>query len=96
MSHHLPNQFLLCSETLEFFSVVATGVNLTPVFIHIACTAFILYFETKHMAKGRKERGAYSDLQFQVSWWVHEVADYTAFISSFNSFLFNSGPQLMG
>lgn len=48
------------------------------------------------MAKGLKERGAYSDLQFQVRWWVHEVADYTAFISSFNSFLFSSGPQLMG
>lgn len=95
-SHHLPNQLLLCSETLEFFSVVAPGVNLTPVFVHIACIAFILYLETKHMAKGLKERGAYSDLQFQVSWWVHEVADYTAFISSFNSFLFSSGPHEHG
>lgn len=96
MSHHLPNQFLLCSETLEFFSVVATGVNLTPVFILLACIAFILHFETKHMAKELKERGAYSDLQFQIPWWVHEVADYTVYISSFNSFLFNSRPQLMG
>lgn len=54
-SYHLPNQFLLCSETLDFFSVVATGINLTPVFIHLACIVFILHFEIKHVAKELKE-----------------------------------------